>query len=570
MKSVIEKDCVNQPVQFWNRPFLWALIIFMAYGFGLWWYSVPFTGDEKVYLATAMEMWISKSWLYPILFGEHSYYKPPLQYWGMLLSWRIFGFGNFGAYFPSVIATSGTALLLMRIRKLLMKNRLRQDELHTSFTTVGIWFAACTGTLTYGTTAQMEIWLVFFYMAVGWALLNYLKSKNWLWLYGALSFAGISSLVKSPLYSIFSVISIWIFLILTKNFTLFKKFHFWLAHCWGICIGAWWYLIIFLTDRDRFIGQYFYGETLSKWMGNSSSALKMWSDFTLFCIPFLLFIIPAVWLSLSKLRRIAYDADKNFERDELTPFITAFAAAPAIFFSFFPYRTETYLYLLLPLMVLWIDHTINVTKITLITSRLNGVLVFLLALGASLLFVSGGLIPIVLGIPLLISGGLFFFYSWNVKWHAMAITALLMITLIRLSATSLGESDIKVLKTLIATSPERELSFYDEGKNIWNEIGLLAVGVGKPANRCITFEEAVSTLKSGAFLVLNDVQIGEFFKKLKTLPLPEGKLQITPWQRWKRGFVVPSAKDLIQIGYKASPLWEERNRRGYNILYLTN
>ena len=68
------------------------------------WMSIPWTGDQKVYLSTALEMQEQKSLLIPYLFGEPSYYKPPLQYWSTLAGFRIFGNTLWGAFLPSAIA----------------------------------------------------------------------------------------------------------------------------------------------------------------------------------------------------------------------------------------------------------------------------------------------------------------------------------------------------------------------------------------------------------------------------------------------------------------------------------
>ena len=66
----------------WRHPghLIWILPAYLPF---LGKMSVPLTGDQKVYLSTALEMRESGSWLIPKLFGESSYYKPPLQYWAM-------------------------------------------------------------------------------------------------------------------------------------------------------------------------------------------------------------------------------------------------------------------------------------------------------------------------------------------------------------------------------------------------------------------------------------------------------------------------------------------------------
>src|SRR3989338_3129366 len=62
----------------WRFPgyLVWAAAAYMIMAGSM---SVPLTGDQKVYVSTAMEMREHGQWLQPLLFGEPSYYKPPFQ-----------------------------------------------------------------------------------------------------------------------------------------------------------------------------------------------------------------------------------------------------------------------------------------------------------------------------------------------------------------------------------------------------------------------------------------------------------------------------------------------------------
>ena len=168
--------------------------IAFAYISGLWLYSVPLTGDQKVYVSTAMEMWQNKVWLYPILMGEHIYVKPPIQLWATLAGWNIFGFNPFGTYFPSVAALLGTCWFLEQISK---KIAPRKDP-----ATASLWFAGTFGTMTYACVAQMDIWLVFLFTGAWWGAINYFysyKNSNPLILSPLSGSFGFSSLKLLPL-----------------------------------------------------------------------------------------------------------------------------------------------------------------------------------------------------------------------------------------------------------------------------------------------------------------------------------------------------------------------------------
>ncbi len=547
------------------RNWLPALIVLLTYGFGLWWYTIPFTGDEKVYVAISMEMWVQKSWLYPILFGEHNYLKPPFQYWVTLLGWHVFGFGSFGTYIPSVVATAGSVWLLSHIHALFKE----EDSLMPSKTSggpasSGLWFAGCIGALTYGLTAQMEIWIVFFYLLVWYLFSNFLAHKKWIWFYLALFFAGISGLVKSPLYSVFSVAGIWMYLALSRNIRIFTKIHFWLAHLIGIVAGGAWFLFVFISDRDRFLAQYFHRETLAKLMGNSSSPLRMWLHFTTFCVPIALFIIPVLLLTL-------YSPVKNLKSKNLLHFLISSTLAPAIFFSIFPYRTETYLFLLLPMVVLWIDQAVTAgqeRKFLLLFSRLNSLAVFLFSLAASSMLYLGEFIPLSISLTMLVLSAVFVKTSWRLRWNSMALVALGLVLSIRLGGLWLGESDIGMLRQTVHQMPNRILAFYDEGRNFWNEIGLLSMGVGTPAKRCSNVDELVSHLKTGGLLVLTEDQESVVVPKIRSVFTDTDALEIIPWWRWRRGFGIPTLEDIVRLGNKQDPKWQEKNRRQFKILYL--
>lgn len=536
-------------------------IILCFYALNLGHFSVPLTGDEKTYTSIAMEMWNTQSWIYPIFFGEHSYYKPPFQYWITLISWKVFGFGNFGTYFPSVIALVGTAWFIRKIQTLLSEKTLPQEN---SSMIAEIWFAGCFGALTYGTTLQMEIWITFFYTAIWCLILQFLYSNQWKWLYLALIMSGLSGLVKSPLYSFFSVASFWLYFILDKKLKYFRNPNFYLAHSLGFLVGISWYLIIFLSDREHFVNHYVFTETINKWKGNGSTPLGMWLDFSTFSMPYTLLLIVSIF-NTKTFRHLSYK--KTF-------FLVASIIFPALFFSFFPYRTETYLFILLPILIIWMDWNMSAQsatgekKFTLWVSRINGIMILLLGFFATFIFHFGKILSINLGLTLLLSCFLFSYFSWNVNWRKMAFSCLLIVTTIRLGAISLGEKDIYTFKRLVKQYPDRKISFYDEGRNIWHEIGILSVAIGKVSDRVFTPNEAIQAIEDQKILVLNDFQSVSLMPILLKRYSNNPRFREIDWKRWKRGFQLPSFQDLWQLKDQSNDKWDSKNQKNYKIIFL--
>ncbi len=540
------------------------IVVLFAYGLGAWLYCVPFVGDQKVYISTAKEMWERGSILHPYLMGETSYFKPPWLYWTILTGWKIFGFSLFGTFFFSLFATALTALILDSISIELMQYQEGTKE--RRFPLAGIWFAACSGTLTYGTSAQMEIWIVFFYSLAWFCFLKHFKSGQKKWLILGLIVSGVSALNKSPLYSVFSVLGYYSFLFLSPKSgwdgvkgstpqksprSWFLKPSFYLANLIGIAVGLSWFVLMWFTDRERFWSHYVIQETLGKRGGNGGSLLHMWLDVLTFTFPFSLLLIPAfVRLpGLGKNRLI---------------FLLSWSLIPAAFFSYFPYRTETYLYILIPSLALLLDWGLENCTSALLkwTAKINGVLVAGSMLGISALLGFTHLVSFSWIVLLVIVSIGFFITSWwlflssgktNIK--KLAFSSLGLIFAIRICAISLGENDIKDLRTITERLPERKLAFLDNGRNIWHEIGLLSVTTRNAAIRLHTTSDSLQALQNGAILVLNKDQAEAL--PLHNLP----HLQHASWWRLQRSFTVPNLADLREIG-------DQKNRRELRLYWL--
>ena len=95
------------------------------------WLNPPvLIGDEAYYARVPVEMRERGDWLVPYFNGEPRYKKPPLMYWLVAVSQRIFGENEVASRLPSLIAVILTSLLLLWF------------GLKTGFVEVGAWAAA--------------------------------------------------------------------------------------------------------------------------------------------------------------------------------------------------------------------------------------------------------------------------------------------------------------------------------------------------------------------------------------------------------------------------------------------
>lgn len=75
-------------------------------------YEPSLSGDEAKYALIAKNMLKSKNFLIPNLGFENYFKKPPLFFWLIALSFKIFGFSEFSARFPSALFGTLDALLI--------------------------------------------------------------------------------------------------------------------------------------------------------------------------------------------------------------------------------------------------------------------------------------------------------------------------------------------------------------------------------------------------------------------------------------------------------------------------
>jgi 4-amino-4-deoxy-L-arabinose transferase-like glycosyltransferase len=324
----------------WQHPghLIWIVLAYLPRLGDL---SMPLTGDQKTYIAIAQEMREKGDWLIPRLFGEPNFLKPPFQYWMTLIGWKVFGFGIFGALSPSVLALVATSWFISEIAQILGERRW--------YVSAGLWFGVILGTMTYADVAQMEIHLCLFYAASWWAGLKFLatqpeEDRNYRWLYAAFMIAGLSALVKSPLYSVFWVSSFFIYLLISGEWLMFKNKHLYFACLSGIVVGLVWFIAAFNREPDVFWNQYWVQEQVGKSGGNGGTVFGLWTAF-------LYMAFPATLLLFAAVRSVWIGRRTN----GVFRWVVAWSIPPALFFTLYPYRISPYLYILMPAVAVLVD-----------------------------------------------------------------------------------------------------------------------------------------------------------------------------------------------------------------------
>ena len=282
-------------------------------------------------------------------------------------------------------------------------------------------------------------------------------------------------------------------------------------------IGLLWYGIASCYEYELLKNVFLGRENFGKVQTSQGSALGMWGEFLATLFPVSLLIVVS-WISTPFKER--FKEQKNFW--------LAYALIPAIFFSLFPYHVNTYLYLLTPLLA-WTVTRVSAPTRTLRYFIITSVTLFLILSNLLLyrLFLGGWLSGLV-AFLLCISFAVWAFAHW--RWHTDWIlgTSLVIVNLIRIGATEIGEWDLLPLRQTKIESIAYRIPAADE--DIWHEFGLVSAALGRPVSRLKSNLEETLFLQRGGLVVLTDNQ--------SSLP----GVQCTPWRRLKRRLKFPFLK----------------------------
>ncbi len=95
-----------------DTPFLMGLFFLGLFLSLFYTWAMPLIDpDEPRYAVTARDMVLNGNWIVPHFNGVPRINKPPLFYWVIAISYKIFGINEFGARLPSALAAIGTAMI---------------------------------------------------------------------------------------------------------------------------------------------------------------------------------------------------------------------------------------------------------------------------------------------------------------------------------------------------------------------------------------------------------------------------------------------------------------------------
>jgi hypothetical protein len=201
-----------------------------------------------------------------------------------------------------------------------------------------------------------------------------------------------------------------------------------------------------------------------------------------------------------------------------------------IFFTFFPYRVNSYLYFLTPIAAMMASEVELEFSKRKWVAFLYGV-IFSILLFVVLRFCQSGWFGYELWIGVLGVSVVFLVANFKGWMSYVAIASLLLVNMIRISGVQIGEKDIAGLREIVHHHPG-EYSYFINSRDYWHEFGLISAGLGKSVQRIYKVEEIDSFLAQGGFVILAEDQSINKMDQLKCFN----------WNRLKRRTKFPFEK----------------------------
>jgi hypothetical protein len=497
-------------------------------------------GDEKVYIAQALEMEKAGHWFLQTLANEPNYYKGPLHYILIRVGFILFGKTNL---WPALWMNVGflliAAIMLYHSSILYLKNSM------LSFLCALILLSA-PGILSHAFASQMEVELVGIYGMI-LALMIYSKKQKvewcdvWMWI-----LIGLASWVKSPIHSVLLTITTLFYHWFENAWnTKVMKFSYMSLIILGIIIGMSAYISPVLHDFENFWQTYILRESLSKGANGVGLIEAFIPNYTFHLGFWSLLILPGICIVAKKIIQCRIIGESS----RVVSACLSMIIPTTLFFLIHSYRGAIYTLPVLPAVILiglvgYNDILMNSRRqnfIVQIAMFMLSCLVTLIILHIDRILCLGEICSEnnSLYFPLLfftLTSIFFYFVFYRLKegpiFQGFYVCLVMMVTLPGLFLMKkVGEFEVNGLRTYAKMHQKDTLAYYNVNRFLWSEWGLLNLSVGMKILPAHDFEQLLSYLDKGVPVII-DKKIDLDILKSKYSDL-FAQLDVSRWKRWK-------------------------------------
>lgn len=245
--------------------------------------------DEAKNAGAAREMFVNNNWIVPTFNGELRADKPPLHYWFMLISYKIFGVSAFSARFFSALFGVLTILSTFHFTRKFVDQKVA--ILSAFVLSAAIFFVQ------EFHLAVPDPFLIFF---VSFGLFNFYEFyknnksiKGWIF-YISL---GLGILAKGPVAILLPGLAILFFLVVKKdlNWKTLKRLNPFFGGILSLSIATPWFYLVHKATNGEFTKGFFLEHNISRFSsemeGHGGLPFVTWAFVLLGLLPFSFFII---------------------------------------------------------------------------------------------------------------------------------------------------------------------------------------------------------------------------------------------------------------------------------------
>ena len=504
---------------------------------------LPTTGDQKTYMAQALEMHRDGNWFVQTLFDESNYYKGPLHF--IFLRVGFFLFGENSMFATVYMNFFGLILLAILLYKFLLSSL--DDKPWALFYASSVVLSI--GVYSHSFASQMETELVICY-GIAIYLVNKLETQNTL-TYEMLLWivVGLSGWLKSPAYGVFLGSGILLYWLMTSQFKerFFSK-QSWFALIFGMLVGIAGYAPILYYDGDAFMETYILRESMSKGANGVPWTTAFFPIFTYFLAPWM---FVAIFSYLVSIYRVAFKKPTLLGDEErrLVKLSIAISLPTLAFFTIHPYRGDIYAlpivsatmlmaYLFFRAYIREYERTyIWMMRLSAIVLSIVPLLIIGLYLRMSPMpeWFSSALFPLAL-FTFVFTLWFVFRESKNVLEKSPLLLSVAFIPLLLtlgLMLQSFGKAEMVGLHSYIEKNKiTKPLGDYNLYQNYWNEYGALNFWSGHEIVGLHTKEKLVSFLEDGGSVIVEDKGRFEQFKANISDTYKMDSFDVYVWKRW--------------------------------------
>jgi 4-amino-4-deoxy-L-arabinose transferase-like glycosyltransferase len=299
------------------------------------------SGDEAVYAAASREMLESGDWILPSFNGEPRYQKPPLVYWLIAGSYRVFGVSPGAARLPSALCGIATCALVFALGR-----RLGGPACGLAS---GLVMATNVGTLALSRVAMTDpILCAFTTAAIAGGVFARGSRASGAWLAFAFAALALGALTKGPIAIAVPALVFLPWAWYRGELSGLAPPRAWLAGALlFVAIAAPWFVAIHLRTHGAFTQNGLGFETVERFFGRAVSSVSLpWWGYALALWPAFLpwsAFLPAALLA---------PASRPGARDALFSLAAWWSLSLLVFFSLGATRVVTYLYPAFPAFAL--------------------------------------------------------------------------------------------------------------------------------------------------------------------------------------------------------------------------